>query len=290
MNLLSQDCDKTQIPIPLNIGASVILVTVPMAKNWLSNMIENQRKPSLPTVNKYASEMKAGRWELSAPLSFDTEGRLIDGQHRLMAVIKSEIPTNFLIVGNLPTSAAIKFDLGKARTAQNIAHLKGYEWMKRGHISTYVAMFENPSISTNIPTFAHEEKINGIIDHQEAIEFATSRVCGIWQNSCFVSVVARAYYSQNHQRLEEFLEVLITGVCKVEGDSAAIALRDFWIKNYKKYRSGRDSRLMLVRLTTSALRRFVRREKTKSLKETTVNHFPVKHFDDWWQSKSQSAA
>lgn len=106
----------------------------------------------------------------------------------------------------------------------------------------------------------------------------------------FVSVIARAYYSQNHQRLEEFLEVLTTGVCKVDGDSAAIALREFWLKKQKGFDVGAGTRLILIRMVTTALFRFIRREKTKVLRETFTNHFPVKDFDQWWESRQQNEA
>lgn len=290
MNVLSQNSDDLQNSIPLKIKADVILVTVSMAKNWLSTMIENQRKPSSATVNKYADEMKNGKWEISSALSFDNEGRLIDGQHRLLAVIKSEVPTLFLIIGNLPSSSALKFDLGKNRTTQNIAYLKGLDWIGLKHISTYTSMFIPPTTAAKPPLLSIDNKLDGIVKHKDAIEFALSRVHGTWQNACFVSVVSRAYYSQNHQRLEEFLEVLTTGICKVDGDSAATALREFWLRKSKGFDSGAGTRLTLIRLTTSALKRFIRREKTKTIRETLVNHFPVGDFDQWWEDRQKTAA
>jgi hypothetical protein len=290
MNVLSQNPANLQGDLQLEISANVILVTVSMAENWLANMIENQRKPSAATVNKYAKEMVVGKWEVSSPLSFNDEGQLIDGQHRLLAVVKSGVSTPFLTVGNLPKSAALKFDLGKNRTTQNIANLHGYDWIKLKQISTYTSMFLSPTTSAKAPLLSMDEKLEGIVKHRDAMDFVISRVHGTWQNACFSSVVARAYYSQNHQRLEEFLEVLTTGTCKVDGDSAASALRELWMRKKASMNDGAGSRLMLIRLTTSALKRFIKREKTKSLQETKTNYFPADDFDQWWKDKQQSAA
>lgn len=290
MDLLSQNSDGSQGSIPLNIKADVVLVTASIAKDWLSSMIPNQRNPSLATVNKYANEMKAGRWEVSSALSFNDQGHLIDGQHRLLAVIKSEVPTPFLIVGNLPSSAALKFDIGRSRTAVNIANLQGCEWVTNKHISTYKGMFISPTVIANIPLISHEETLEGVVKHREAIDFVLSRVHGTWTNACLTSVVARAYYSQNHKRLEEFLEVVTIGVCKNDDDSAASALREFWSRKSKDFSSMSSRRVSLVRITTNALRRFIKKSKVKSLQETTENYFPVKDFDQWWQDRYEDAA
>jgi hypothetical protein len=287
MSSLSQNSANLQLNTQPIISSEVVLVTVPMAQNWLSTMIENQRKPSGPQVAKYAREMANGKWEISAPLSFNHEGQLIDGQHRLLAVVKSQKPTLFLIVRNLESSAALKFDLGKNRTTQNIAHLHGYDWINHKQISTYTSMFISPTTATKLPLQSMSEKLDGIIKHKDAIEFAVSRTYGMWKHSCFSAVVARAYYSENHERLEQFLEVLTTGVCKVDGDSAAAVLREFWMRRVGKTTDGFSTRLMLTRLTTSALKRFLKREKTKVLQETKFNFFPVDDFDIWWKEKQK---
>jgi len=73
---------------PLPTDAQVVEVTPEMASDWLSTRNwANNRRMSTHTVAKYLGDMKGGLWKLTRQgIIFDTEGQLIDGQHRLRAV------------------------------------------------------------------------------------------------------------------------------------------------------------------------------------------------------------
>lgn len=73
-------------------------VTPEMAQAWLAGQANN-RKPSDRTIAKYALAMKQSTWiaDPRMPLSFDEDGRLADGQHRLFAVIEHGEPVDFYI-------------------------------------------------------------------------------------------------------------------------------------------------------------------------------------------------
>lgn len=73
-------------------------VTPEMAHAWLAGQANN-RKPSDRTIAKYALAMKQNTWmaDPRMPLSFDEDGRLADGQHRLFAVIEHGEPVDFYI-------------------------------------------------------------------------------------------------------------------------------------------------------------------------------------------------
>lgn len=106
--------------------------------NELQHLVEQgvfrQRSINKHLVESYASDMARGRWGLSHQgLAFDEEGRLIDGQHRLWAVIKAGIPIKMMVTTGLPKSTNGGFsiptmdiiDRGKNRTVGNqltIAH------------------------------------------------------------------------------------------------------------------------------------------------------------------------
>jgi len=88
------------------------------------------RRVGLNAVRRFATDMASGLWEFPAqPLIVDAHGVLLDGQHRLWAVIEAAKPVKFVVqrMLNIKTSedrarilAAI--DAGTARTtAQNLA-------------------------------------------------------------------------------------------------------------------------------------------------------------------------
>ena len=77
----------------------VLLVNPEMAKNFLSKNIINNRSLRKNKVNEYLSLMKKGLWVNNHPnpLVFTPDGQLIDGQHRLNALIKANVNIFFKI-------------------------------------------------------------------------------------------------------------------------------------------------------------------------------------------------
>ena len=62
-----------------------------------------QRKHSPGTVSKYARDMKASKWEFNgAPIRYNGEDQghpeLLDGQHRLRAVIEANMVMPFVVI------------------------------------------------------------------------------------------------------------------------------------------------------------------------------------------------
>lgn len=91
-------------------------VTPDQAREWLGHNTRN-RNISQRRVSQYARDMAAGNWMLTnQAIGFDTQGRLVDGQHRLHAVIKADTTVDMLVVANLNPDAQGHIDTGRART------------------------------------------------------------------------------------------------------------------------------------------------------------------------------
>ena len=66
---------------------------------------------NLELVDCYAEQMRAGEWHLTGDtLKVNRSGGLMDGQHRLMAVIRSGWSGTQLVVTGLPDHAAYAMD------------------------------------------------------------------------------------------------------------------------------------------------------------------------------------
>lgn len=95
-----------------SIRTRVIEVTPGWAEKKLGELqrlveegIFRNRSINKPLVNSYASDMVRGRWGLSHQgIAFDEDGRLIDGQHRLWAVVKAGIPVTMTVTTGVPVS------------------------------------------------------------------------------------------------------------------------------------------------------------------------------------------
>ena len=104
----------------------IISVTPAIAQKWLDTNATNNRKISKKIVATYARDMIAGRWELTGEaIKFDTDGRLIDGQHRLTAVIAAHKNVNMAVITGLAPNVMDVIDTGKSRTGRDALTIHG---------------------------------------------------------------------------------------------------------------------------------------------------------------------
>lgn len=69
-------------------------------------------------VFDYANDMKAGKWAVNGEtIKFDEDGIIVDGQHRMMACIKSGVPFKTMVTYNVPRDTFDTIDVGNLRTA-----------------------------------------------------------------------------------------------------------------------------------------------------------------------------
>jgi hypothetical protein len=94
-----------------------LLVTPRMAKDWLSTNCEN-RTLSQDWVDKLARDMANGDFpNIGETIKFDQDGNLIDGQHRLSAVVQSGRQIEFIIIEGIDRQHRYKMDKQRKRTA-----------------------------------------------------------------------------------------------------------------------------------------------------------------------------
>ena len=105
--------------------AHVEKVTPQLAEEWIGKNVHNRVIRERP-VAAYARDMAAGRWMLSGEtIKFAVDGSLLDGQHRLHAVIRADTPVEMLVVRGVEPAAQEVMDSGVARTAGDAIRLRG---------------------------------------------------------------------------------------------------------------------------------------------------------------------
>ena len=78
-------------------------------------------------VDKYAKEMREGRWQLTHQgAAISKSNVLLDGQHKLAAVVQSGIAVSMFITRGLPDSTFSVIDAGTRRTAGDTLQTAGY--------------------------------------------------------------------------------------------------------------------------------------------------------------------
>ena len=97
----------TAVPFP---NAYIVDITPELAESWLeagkTNRLVSERR-----IDNFAAQMEAGQWRLNHNgIAFAENGTLLDGLHRLRAVIRSGKTVPMIVVVNEPHENAAAID------------------------------------------------------------------------------------------------------------------------------------------------------------------------------------
>jgi len=109
-----------------NIHVELQWISPDKARDYLATNVCN-RACSKAAVKRWSDTMKAGAWRLSSDaIAFDWNGVLINGQHRLNALIATDVTMPFLVAFNFPPESKNALDVGKKRSLHEILTINGY--------------------------------------------------------------------------------------------------------------------------------------------------------------------
>jgi hypothetical protein len=132
MNLLNNSnakvalVDLSALETVPGIRTVAVQITPAVAQRMLERNTHN-RKISEKVIAKYVAEIKAGEWRLTpGGIGFDDHGVLVDGQHRLSAIVRADQPVPMLITFGLPSACQEKVDRQRRRTLFDALYLAGH--------------------------------------------------------------------------------------------------------------------------------------------------------------------
>lgn len=265
--------------------AEYVLVTPDMATEWLSDRARN-RTVSQHRVDLYAAMMKRGDWyATNAGIAFDEYGKLVDGQHRLTAVVKSQTPILMLIVNKMPHKAQLILDRPLIRRVHDqLAIKEGWE-VKPIHVAVAKQIvYSIGQIGGSVTRDITADML--LMDefyrkYHKAIEFAVheffrhSPIKGVTL-APVIAPVARAWYTQDRERLARFCEVLATGMVDQRGDAPAAVLRNWLLRGQTRVRAKVERRLIYNK-TEVALDAFLKGASIQRLGSMSIDRelFPI---------------
>lgn len=104
---------------------TVMKVTPELAALWLKNNDRNRRLNDR-LVDTYVRDMAALNWQLNGEaIKISVNGEVLDGQHRLAAVVKSGMTVMMLVVEDLPNEVQATMDSGRKRSVSDALHIQG---------------------------------------------------------------------------------------------------------------------------------------------------------------------
>jgi len=85
-------------------------ITPEIASGILARQHPHQRKPRASHVQKIANAMRAGRYMWTGdPIKLDRQGRVIDGQHRLHAIVSSGVTVKQVMVAQIEDEQVLRY-------------------------------------------------------------------------------------------------------------------------------------------------------------------------------------
>lgn len=106
------------------IGSEVFAITPEVAAQWLEERNTDNRPMSGSIARNYARQIRQGAWRVTHQgIGFDSAGVLLDGQHRLKAIVDSETAVPMMVSWNLEREVFAALDTGKGRNAQDALSL-----------------------------------------------------------------------------------------------------------------------------------------------------------------------
>lgn len=111
----------------LSVFVRMVLITPEKARYWIENFNPDNRHVRLKRVEMLADAIKKGQWmQNGETIKFTPQGRLLDGQHRLHAIIMADQPVWCAVAYNVPETAMGTIDVTAARTAGDLLKFNGY--------------------------------------------------------------------------------------------------------------------------------------------------------------------
>lgn len=246
----------------------VVMITPDMAEVVLTDRGPN-RHVAASVINKYARDMAAGRWRLNGQtIKIASDGRLLDGQHRLEAAKKAKRPFPAIIVEGLSSDIFSSLDIGRRRAMSDVLRERGeintiilassLRWLWMIQNGVVLAANSSPTNSELLDLLKRHADIRASLRHVAAIRDI--------MGSGIAAALHRTFADADSARANEFFDRLIDGVQLAE-NSPILRLRErllkaravnrvrlpeaerlaISIKAWNAYRQGRPVQLLIWR-------------------------------------------
>lgn len=217
-----------------------VLVTPEIAATYLAKN-HNNRRLDMFHVRKLSKDIREGKWVLNGDtVRFDIDGNLIDGQHRLNAVIHSGVSIPMLVIEGIENPNAFKTIDTNAKL-RNVGQILGLMGVKNSNLSGAIARrlkhyedtVEKENFSLDVAAFRYistQDIIQYLEKHEEEIQQMILRIkshlvfkqCAAGTSLVTSLILCNRFDSE---KTNEMIDILITG-SHAQIDSPIIKLRD----------------------------------------------------------------
>lgn len=252
------------------ITTEILLVTPAMAEKWLEGKAHN-RPIHDSHVQKFERLLQTGDFHLTHQgVAFDVDNRLIDGQHRLWAILNSGIAAEMMVSHGWPVNTQQFVDQGLIRTSLDVIKLRDPGTVATSYMIAVARRMQIGTRGTLLLTI--HDVVHFAEEHTAALTFAVQEAL---QNkrpryvapAGVGAAIARAFYHEDKHRLTEFGGVMLgSRMPQGDEDSGAHVLREWLLSGSPIYGAVRVSKDLLTYMKAQrALMAFLNREKIRNL-------------------------
>jgi hypothetical protein len=256
--------------------ATLMTITPELAKSILDTKNKHNRPMNRHHVKALANEMTRGTWKVNGDTICLNGDRLIDGQHRLAAVIQSGVTIESFVIEGLPSDVFDTKDTGKRRSAADTLSVRGEANTKR--LAAALVLIDKyftgrVDRSVNYSNTEIEELLEKYPDARHSLRTDYK------SNGLFIpSVLDACYYlfSQKDKAMaEEFVDKIYKGIGLHE-DSPWYLLRERLVRNsMAKAQMDRTYMMALCIKAFNAARTKTRLKVLRWREQGHVEQFPV---------------
>ncbi|WP_341216109.1 hypothetical protein [uncultured Wocania sp.] len=152
-----------------DLTVSMVYITPEVAKHYLSYNTHN-RKPSDRSIKFLTNQMEKGLFiENGESIVFDKNMKLTDGQHRLMAIIKSGKSYHIPVVKGVAVKSMATYDTGKNRSSADILSINNYQYPNL--ISAFIKLIYKYEKKSSKATFALSYNRHDMLTNQQILNY-----------------------------------------------------------------------------------------------------------------------
>jgi hypothetical protein len=240
----------------------------------LLSLNTKNRKIKEHHVTKLTSIMNRGEWRFNGQtIQIADDGRVLDGQHRLLACVRSGVTIETLIMYGADPASQETMDMGVARTTPDILSLRGYKDANAlaalaARILTYqstglASALSSPGrLITPATIVAYVEGFGGK-DRYISLGKKTAKL--LRMNPSLVGLLMWITDRVDYEDSIYFWDKLLVGTGLGEG-SPILALRDWGLDPSRTRSTDRSNARMEAAVTLKAWNKFRSGEKVVSLR------------------------
>lgn len=258
--------------------ARYMTITPSMANEWLGTSKGNPRWKSKNklvdkiSVKKIADDIKNGLWNPgNGSIAFDEYGFLVDGHHRMAAIVEANMPVESIVVFGVKEQGLIHIDENKVRGAHQRL---GVDSILVSAANIHYFMLNGKSKKSE-----SIEMIQRYIDEHPMVQFALD-ISSRGKNhpmtkngSCVQAMTCALECNVPAECLIRFTEVVNTGFSSGMGESSAVIIRNMFMGNASRMQ---NDRIYRSRATQEAIRDFADgTPRRKAYTGKTITYFDI---------------